>query len=540
MNKYFLYANYYYNFGFNVTCILNERNEHTSPGPVILKSPSHEWTHFKNTRQSLKTLHSYKWGKAKGIGIVLGYNGLRALDIDECYDFSVIPDFLSILDLPSDYEWVMKSGSHNGFHILFYADEHKFEVAKNKIKAFKSERFKHIELRWIGHLVLPPSIHFTLNNYEFLKPIIPKFAPTKINNDNLYLLLDKYCKRKSQEKQTKKFMADNVRLSKVLRELNISIDRAIDFLESKSIEIEKRPTAKISAEVYELLSGEFQNDASKKVASKEPNNISPIYIDDSSSSSEEVDNEDEDELVESSITSRIYIDDSSSSSEEVDNEDKLVESSIISRIYIDDSSSSSEEIDNTFSQPYYLFFDTETTGVPNDWNTPLTAFSNWPRLVQLAYLLYDSKGTLILSNETLIKPDGFSIPKDASDVHGITTEFALNNGNGINEVLSNFEEQCLKSKYLVAHNINFDSKIMGSEFLRNTSRNPISKLQLLCTMEASTDFCKIEGYYGYKWPKLSELHIKLFGVDFEGAHNALADIEATARCFWEMRKLKLI
>ena len=64
-------------------------------------------------------------------------------------------------------------------------------------------------------------------------------------------------------------MADNVRLSKVLRELNISIDRAVDFLESKSIEIEKRPTAKISAEVYELLSGEFQNDASKKVASKE-------------------------------------------------------------------------------------------------------------------------------------------------------------------------------------------------------------------------------------------------------------------------------
>ena len=64
-------------------------------------------------------------------------------------------------------------------------------------------------------------------------------------------------------------MADIIRLSKVLRELNISIDRAIDFLESKNIEIEKRPTTKISAEVYELLSGEFQTDASKKVASKE-------------------------------------------------------------------------------------------------------------------------------------------------------------------------------------------------------------------------------------------------------------------------------
>ena len=64
-------------------------------------------------------------------------------------------------------------------------------------------------------------------------------------------------------------MTDNVRLSKVLRELNISIDRAIDFLESKNIDIEKRPTTKISSEIYELLSGEFQTDASKKVASDE-------------------------------------------------------------------------------------------------------------------------------------------------------------------------------------------------------------------------------------------------------------------------------
>jgi len=64
-------------------------------------------------------------------------------------------------------------------------------------------------------------------------------------------------------------MAQNIRLNKVLRELNISIDRAIDFLESKSIEIEKRPTTKISLDIYELLSNEFQTDANKKVASKE-------------------------------------------------------------------------------------------------------------------------------------------------------------------------------------------------------------------------------------------------------------------------------
>jgi len=60
-----------------------------------------------------------------------------------------------------------------------------------------------------------------------------------------------------------------VRLNKALRELNISIDRAIDFLESKGHQIEKRPTSKISEEIYELLCGEFQVDADHKVASKE-------------------------------------------------------------------------------------------------------------------------------------------------------------------------------------------------------------------------------------------------------------------------------
>ena len=64
-------------------------------------------------------------------------------------------------------------------------------------------------------------------------------------------------------------MAEIIRLNKVLRELNISLDRAVDFLETKNVEIEKRPTTKITTEVYDLLAGEFQTDASKKVASKE-------------------------------------------------------------------------------------------------------------------------------------------------------------------------------------------------------------------------------------------------------------------------------
>ena len=64
-------------------------------------------------------------------------------------------------------------------------------------------------------------------------------------------------------------MAETIRLNKVLRELNISIDRVADFLESKGHKIEKRPTTKISKDLYDLLCDEFQIDADKKIASKE-------------------------------------------------------------------------------------------------------------------------------------------------------------------------------------------------------------------------------------------------------------------------------
>ncbi|MBM1105960.1 translation initiation factor IF-2 [Aurantibacter crassamenti] len=60
-----------------------------------------------------------------------------------------------------------------------------------------------------------------------------------------------------------------IRLNKVLRELNISLDRAVDYLATKGHDVEARPTTKISNEVYQVLQDEFQTDMSKKVASKE-------------------------------------------------------------------------------------------------------------------------------------------------------------------------------------------------------------------------------------------------------------------------------
>jgi DNA polymerase-3 subunit epsilon len=74
---------------------------------------------------------------------------------------------------------------------------------------------------------------------------------------------------------------------------------------------------------------------------------------------------------------------------------------------------------------------------------------------------------------------------------------------------------------LVAHNMSFDKKIVGAEFLRNGMQNSIATKRKICTMGSTTNFCAIHGHYGYKWPKLSELHYKLFKTNFEEAHKPL-------------------
>lgn len=185
----------------------------------------------------------------------------------------------------------------------------------------------------------------------------------------------------------------------------------------------------------------------------------------------------------------------------------------------------------------YLFFDTETTGLPRSWKAPVTDLNNWPRLVQLAYLYYDSKGNKISGGDYIIKPEGFTIPTIASNIHGISNEKALREGQSITYVLQDFHSLIGQASYLVAHNMSFDEKIVGAEFLRNGMQNIIQSKNKICTMESTTNFCAIAGPYGYKWPKLSELHYKLFGTGFEEAHNAAVDITATAKCFWELKKL---
>jgi DNA polymerase III subunit alpha len=182
----------------------------------------------------------------------------------------------------------------------------------------------------------------------------------------------------------------------------------------------------------------------------------------------------------------------------------------------------------------YIIFDTETTGLPRDYNAPIEDLDNWPRLVQLAWQLHDETGKLLAHQSLIAKPEGFTIPYNAEQVHGISTERAIKEGKSLEDILNQFELDIAKAKYVVGHNISFDINVMGSEFLRKTIATSLLSKASLDTKDLSTDFCAIPGGKGgkFKWPTLTELHQKLFGEGFEDAHDAAYDVSATAKCFF--------
>ncbi len=205
----------------------------------------------------------------------------------------------------------------------------------------------------------------------------------------------------------------------------------------------------------------------------------------------------------------------------------------------------------------FLIFDTETTGLPKDFSAPISDINNWPRCIQLAWQLHDFSGKLIDIKNYIIKPDGFSIPYNSEKIHGISTKRAQLEGHSVDFVLKEFSSALSKSSYLVGHNISFDINIIFSEYFRINQFFTIEKLerkklfikrdekswQTLDTMtENSANYCQISGgrYGKFKFPKLTELYEKLFGKAFLEAHNASVDVAATARCFFESLRLKII
>ena len=190
----------------------------------------------------------------------------------------------------------------------------------------------------------------------------------------------------------------------------------------------------------------------------------------------------------------------------------------------------------------YLIYDTETTGLPKNFSAPVSDSDNWPRLVQVAWQLHDDMGELIEVKNFIVRPEGFTIPYNAEKIHGISTKRAQEQGVDLAFVLEEFNKAVAKSEYIVGHNIIFDINIMGAEFYRTQMETSLMDEKSIDTKNEGTEFCAIPGGRGgkFKWPTLTELHVKLFKEGFSAAHNASADVEATTRCFLELVRLRVI
>lgn len=182
-----------------------------------------------------------------------------------------------------------------------------------------------------------------------------------------------------------------------------------------------------------------------------------------------------------------------------------------------------------------LVFDTETTGViPKE----IYNIEQCPYIIQFSFIVYDTKNYKIVNeyNKIINIPKNITIPDESIKIHGINKLQTNRSRTSIISCLQNFKKFVDKCDYIIGHNIDFDIKMVEIECQRNNIYVNIfdKPTKLFCTMQNSIDICKIEavnimGKY-YKWPRLSELHEKLFNITPINLHDAFNDILICLRC----------
>jgi len=177
----------------------------------------------------------------------------------------------------------------------------------------------------------------------------------------------------------------------------------------------------------------------------------------------------------------------------------------------------------------YLVFDTETTGV-----------GPTARMTQLAYILYDADGKVIEEFAELIKPEGWVVPKEQFFIdNNMSTERCEAEGVDGFMAMRRFQDALKQCQYKIAHNIQFDKGIINTELRVRGIEPALFKFKKeCCTMLSTVKFVGAVNKWGKpgKWPNLTELHTKLFNKGFEGAHDALGDVRALGKCFFELKK----
>lgn len=176
-----------------------------------------------------------------------------------------------------------------------------------------------------------------------------------------------------------------------------------------------------------------------------------------------------------------------------------------------------------------FIFDTETTGLfKRGANYKKTSEFNNSRLLSICWLI--TKGDNIIEQSYyIIKPDNFEISQESINIHGITKDYANENGTNINIVLDALYTSLKRCKYVVAHNISFDETIIKSELYRLGSTHVIEefdKKHKICTMSKGRLYMNVR-----KFPKLSELYKFLYNEELINAHCALDDTKNCFKCY---------
>lgn len=183
--------------------------------------------------------------------------------------------------------------------------------------------------------------------------------------------------------------------------------------------------------------------------------------------------------------------------------------------------------------------DIETTGLVPKGVKWQTNFNQFPFIVEIAILI-EENGKITKNLGYVIKPDNYTIPIVATQIHGISQETAIKEGVSFKDAFNHIYELCKGSDKIIGHNIYFDTSIIKANIIRyglNISDwdNLLDKNKRFDTMMKTIKFCNIrqKNGRGLKFPTLVELHTKLFGKGFE-AHSAVNDTLATYRCYNEL------
>jgi DNA polymerase III epsilon subunit-like protein len=423
---------YYWNLGFNVTHI----NGLDIPNPsTAYKNPSHDISKLKHSRQGLGDVQAFDWHHATGLGAICGCNDIRCIDIDDCPSFQVVEDLLKLLNLPHNYQWVVQSGSKNGYHVWIRASELP-EVLGREREVFPlhanlkyTNYFKRIEIRWSGHTVLPPSKHSYGYNYTFLNCSFPSAAPEYIGSESL----------------------SNAVLAMCL----------------------------------------------------EPAGGDAVTV--------------------RTTTGRSY--------------------SVNFPIY--------DSFEDTTRGGGYsiIIIDIETTGLPSNELASHTDTSAWPYIVELAWIHTSLWEDGYAENRFVLESCGIDIPQSATDIHGISNDFAKEHGVDRINILTLLAKVINSSHYIVFHNASFDAAVLNCEFHRygikcfiNIENDLRDRLgNVICTMRAGANYIdQIEPQNKGRWPSLAKLHKALFQEDYDNKHTALSDVRATFKVFKQLKKLGII